>query len=162
MIPAVLKKFKGLTLIIFIMAIGCLLPNCTHKCSHKSPDSDNTSLPPFGLLKDNYQRSSFVISFRFDSLKIKKRIHSDDGRLGYIIYSFFGVIDKIHKGDLKKGQQINYNIWVEYDPQWESIWEYGKQILVFLNRDKKLNELYVIEVGQFEITPELSKLIKKL
>lgn len=149
-----MKKYFAVTFVVSLL----LVLNCVIKPGQKTSEP----VPPYDLIKSNFQQSSQIILFRLDSVKIKERIYADDGKLGYVVFNFTGVVEKVYKGGLKKEQQIKYNLWAEYDSNWKKSWQNTKELLVFLNRDKKKNEFNVIEVGQFKRTDGLIKLIERI
>jgi len=146
---------------IFVILLLLLL-YCSTKPEQKELELITEPIPPHELIRSNFQQSTNVILFRLDSLKIKEQIYDDDGRIGYVVFDFFGKVKNNYKGDFETNQQLKYRLWTEYDTNWEKNWKANDELFVFLNRDKKTNEFRVVEFGQFKRTDGLARLIKKV
>ncbi len=119
--------------------------------------------PPRDLVKEDFCRSEMVAEVVIQDVHTGRIFPSDSGKGGYVGCMVSGVVDKVIKGGLSKGQEISYSFTCEYDRTPACPVRAGTRYIVFLKKDKETDELWLLGEGaQFISSPELLQLLEEI
>ncbi len=119
--------------------------------------------PPRDLVEDNLRRSEMAAEVVVDDVKTGRIFPSDSGKGGYVRCMVSGVIARVIKGRLSKAQRISYSFTVEYDKTPVCPVREGGNYIVFLKKDQKTGELWLLGEGaQFKSSSELLQILEDI
>jgi hypothetical protein len=144
--------------ILLALLVCCSSLICCRDDTSPPAETASQPVPPVELLRSNWDACTHLALVEVKEVDVADSIFADDGSLGYLIYRISGKLLRGLKGDFIGAIDLVYYNFLEYSPDRRDT--DLDTVLVFLNSDPETGRFMAIEVGQFDYSDSLGRVIR--